>query len=255
MRRPRATPPTERSPETVSVDYPRAALQILAENKYERSWRANVRRREPWTVEWLESETRPGDAVYDIGANVGVFSLIGATLVGDDGVVVAFEPGYASYARLCDNIALNGLSSHIVPVPVALSSASGLQTFTYRSKAPGQSRHEFAADPWTPSAARGTKRYVQPMVALTLDEAVSVLGLPAPALMKVDVDGAELHVLEGARATLTGGACRSVFMEIDDTLGDRIVSLLDSYGFRLDERHRRKETAQVWHGAFRRSRA
>jgi FkbM family methyltransferase len=241
--------------ETVLVDYERHALRILAESKYERRWRANACHREPFTVAWLESEIAPGDVVYDVGANVGVFSLIGATLVGDGGVVVAFEPGYASYARLCDNIALNQLSSRIVPVPIALSSASGLQAFTYRSQEPGQSRHEFAAAVWRPDGAANGKHYTQPMVSVTLDEAVAHLRLPAPNLVKLDVDGAELHVLRGGHQMLTSDTCRSVFVEIDDELTNDVVALLESYGFSLESRHRRKESAQVWHGLFRRARA
>jgi FkbM family methyltransferase len=246
-------PPVEHAVEIVPIDYDRHRLQIRAESKYERNWRAGFSRREPWTVAWLESETRRGDTVYDIGANVGVVSLIAATLLRSEGLVVAFEPGFSSYARLCENIALNGLSSMVVPVPLALSSTSGLQTFTYRTEDPGQSRHAFSAEAWTPAAGNSHKRYTQPMVSVTLDEVVPLLRLPSPNLVKLDVDGAEAHVLRGARSTLAAPECRSVFVEIDGSHTAEVVSLLESYGFRLEGRHRRKESSQIWYGAFRRS--
>lgn len=243
----------ENAVETVPVDYDGHELRIRANSKYERNWRAGFSRREPWTVAWLENETRPGDTVYDIGANVGVVSLIGATLLRGEGLVVAFEPGFSNYARLCENIALNGLSSMVVPVPLALSSTSGLQAFTYRTRDPGQSRHAFSAEAWTPAAGNRHKRYTQPMVSVTLDEVVPLLRLPGPNLVKLDVDGAEAHVLRGARHTLGAPDCRSAFVEIDQTHADEVVSLLESYGFRLEGRHSRKESSQLWYGAFRRS--
>jgi FkbM family methyltransferase len=141
----------------------------------------------------------------------------------------------------------------VVPVPLALSSTSGLQAFTYRTEDPGQSRHEFSAEAWTPSVGNSHKRYTQPMVSVTLDEVVPLLRLPSPNLVKLDVDGAEAHVLRGARSTLSAPECRSVFVEIDDMHADDVVSLLESYGFRLEGRHRRKASSQVWYGAFRRS--
>jgi FkbM family methyltransferase len=246
-------PRVEQAVEIVPIDYGRHRLRIRAESKYERKWRASFSRREPWTVAWLESETRPGDTVYDIGANVGVVSLIGATLLRGEGLVVAFEPSFSSYARLCENIALNGLSSMVVPVPLALSSTSGLQAFTYRSEDPGQSRHAYSAEAWTPAVGNSHKRYTQPMVSVTLDDVVPLVRLPSPNLVKLDVDGAEAHVLRGAQSTLSAPECRSVLVEIDDTHTDDVVSLVESLGFRLDSRHRRKQSSQLWHGAFRRS--
>jgi FkbM family methyltransferase len=239
--------------EVIPIDYKRHELRILAGSKQERSWRAKPGRREPWTLAWLEDATRRGDIVYDVGANVGVFSLIAAKLLGGVGVVVAFEPGFASYARLCENVALNGLSSVVVPVPLALSSSSGLQAFTYRSTDPGESRHTFSAEAWSaPAGQDRRKRYTQPIVALTLDEAVPLLGLSIPNLVKLDVDGAEGHVLRGGRRTLSTPACRSVFAEIDNANTDEVVSLLESYGFRLEARYTRKKASSLWHGAFHR---
>jgi FkbM family methyltransferase len=246
-------PGVEHPAEIIPVDYDRHRLRILAESKYERSWRARFSRREPWTVAWLERETRRGDTVYDIGANVGVFSLIGATLLHGEGLLVAFEPGFASYARLCENIALNGLSSMVVPVPLALSSTSGLQAFTYRTQHPGQSRHAFSADAWTPADSDRHKRYTQPMASVTLDEVVPLLRLPRPNLVKLDADGAEAHILRGGRNTLSSQECRSVLVEIDETRTNDSVSLLESYGFRLEDEHKRKKSSQIWYGAFRRA--
>src|ERR671932_123659 len=64
-------------------------------------WRGEILSRlrpvakEPWTVRWLERSLRDGDVLYDVGANVGAYSLIAAALGAQ---VVAIEPAYANYA-------------------------------------------------------------------------------------------------------------------------------------------------------------
>jgi hypothetical protein len=108
-------------------------------------------------------------------------------------------------------------------------------------------------DAWTPAASHGRKRYTQPMVSVTLDELVPLLRLPSPNLVKLDVDGAEANILRGGRETFSAPECRGVFVEIDDAHADDVVSLLESYGFRLEGRHRRKKSSEIWYVAFRRS--
>jgi FkbM family methyltransferase len=231
------------------VDYAHARLQIYAETRFERRWRAGFCRREPWTVSWLEEQVRPGDVVYDIGANVGVFSLIAGSLLAGEGLVVAFEPAFSNYARLCENVALNGLPTPILPVPLPLSSTTGVQSFVYRSLDAGQSRHRITAD--EPSAKEHRrKRHTQPMLTTTLDTLVHTFALRPPNLVKLDVDGAEGHVLAGAGETLQGDACRSILVEIDDEIGDQVVAGLEASSFRLSARHRRKTTSTVWYGVF-----
>ena len=98
----------------VSVDYSRHDVRLLVTSDMERRWRARAVKKEPWTVAWLEESMSGGGVLYDVGANVGAFSLIGAKVCGSRGTVVAFEPGFASYAHLCSNIVLNGCQATLL---------------------------------------------------------------------------------------------------------------------------------------------
>ena len=110
-----STPVSER----VQLDYPSADIWLHVTTEVERKYRVHACRKEPWTVEWLDGCVQPGDVLYDIGANVGAFTLIAA--VGRGARAVAFEPSYANYGRLCENLHLNGCDGAVVPFPLPLA--------------------------------------------------------------------------------------------------------------------------------------
>ena len=122
----------------VPLDYAAHPIRLLATSPMERKWRARSCKKEPWTVAWIEESMRGGGVLYDVGANVGTFSLVAAKVCGRRGTVVAFEPGFASYAHLCGNIVLNRCEAIIIPVPLALAGSCGLGSFRYLSLDPGQ---------------------------------------------------------------------------------------------------------------------
>jgi FkbM family methyltransferase len=185
-------------------------------------------------VQWIEEFVRKGDVLYDVGANVGTFSLVAA--LARKASVVAFEPGYANFARLCENILLNQCTASVVPVPLPLSDAPGLLSFKYRSLEPGQSRHSLGEGPYV---ARASSTYVQPVCATSLDRAVVDFQLPAPHHLKIDVDGSELRVLRGGSNVLRGEQLRSILIETDADAWDALAAELAGAGFRLHARHDR----------------
>ncbi len=152
---------------------------------------------------------------------------------------MAFEPGYANFARLCENIQLNECGGAIVPVPLPLSDTTGLLSFKYRSLEPGQSRHALGEAPFVVARRRGGARFVQPVCATTLDRAVLDFGFPAPHHLKIDVDGSELRVLRGAQAVLRGSQLRTILIESDADAWDALAGELTGAGFALQSRHDR----------------
>jgi FkbM family methyltransferase len=239
---------------TVRLDFAPVDIWIHASSSIERRWRAAPSEKEPWTVAWIEQYVKPGDVLYDIGANVGTFSLIAAKY--RQAHVVAFEPGYATFHKLCDNIQLNGCQHSIAPIPLPLSDASGLVTFKYRSNEPGQSRHALRETRWrfrhTTTAEAGA-HYEQPVCTISLDTAISQFGLPEPVHVKLDVDGTEDRVLAGAAKTLRSRQLRSLMVEIDRGHWDAVVQLLQRAGFTLAERYTHGKEESPAYGLFLRS--
>jgi FkbM family methyltransferase len=240
-------PPTSAAPPApgvVRLDFPKTDIWLHATSATERRVRAKTCRREPWSVEWLRERVRREDVFYDIGANVGIFALIAAKHIG--ALVVAFEPGYANFARLCENVQLNDCFRAIVPVPLPLGEKAGMVGFKYRSLEPGQSRHALLESPWEPRAVLGSRpMYIQPVCAMTLDAAVEQFALPSPHHMRIDVDGAELRVLQGAGSVLAGPQLRTILLEVEQKNWEPVCAVLKATGFDLRGEHARKDRARA----------
>ena len=226
------------------IDFPGVRVRVTTPEIAAK--RLHPRAKEPWTVEWLERSVRDGDVVYDIGANVGAYALIAARLA--DTTVVAFEPAFANFASLCDNIILNKLDDRVTPLPVVLAASTRLAWLSCSDTAAGAALHTLDGN------ARG--EYRQPVLAYTLDEVIEAFALPAPTIVKIDVDGAEAAVLAGAGATLARPELRSLLIEIDVAQTDDVRRLLEEAGLvlvaRFDEREA-KPLPGLWYGVFERS--
>ena len=228
----------EPSDQIVRLDYKVADIRLHITSGMEHRHRARSCAKEPWTVQWLEERLKPGDVLYDIGTNVGAFTLIAAKHLGAS--VVAFEPGYANYARLCENLVLNLCHGSVIPLPIALADKTGLLGFNYRTLEPGQSRHALQTAPWHWQSEVTAEKYVQPVCTMRLDDVVSQFDLPLPTHMKIDVDGGELRVLCGAEDVLRRAPLRSIMAEVEHALLDAATALLQRAGFVLEARFGRE---------------
>jgi len=193
--------------------------------------------KEPWTVRWIEEWLRPGETLYDVGANVGAYSLVAAKQHDGDVRVVAFEPSFATFASLCENLVLNDVSDSVLPLPVALSRNSGQAAFAYGDVTAGSAKHGLDCDDgsWGTSGSV----YRQPVLTEPLDGLRERHALPPPNHVKLDVDGPELAVLEGAKATLEGPDLRSLMIELGAGQADPIEGFLAERGWVVHERFER----------------
>jgi FkbM family methyltransferase len=159
---------------------------------------------EPHVVSTIISSSFPLSVAFDIGANVGIMSLALARRIGKQGKVFAFEPLPAS-RRLIDKLVLVNLLQEMVCVQeAALADKDGEQNLVI-NECPSMSKLEtlFAKD------KRGTNEAIR-VRTTTIDSFVFEQGNPAPDLIKMDVEGAECLVLQGALRTIETYAPRFV---------------------------------------------
>jgi FkbM family methyltransferase len=167
---------------------------------------------------------RPGSTFVDVGANVGDYSLLAASIVGDAGRVLCFEPEPQNRYWLQKSIDLNGYKNMDV-FPVALSDTNR-QASLYLGEIAGY--HTLI--PGHPERQAGTIT----VPTRTLDSHLKELGRERIDMMKIDVEGAELQVLRGARTTMENNPQMILFLEIHPDVGvnpAEVRSLLDQYGF------------------------
>jgi FkbM family methyltransferase len=226
--------------ETVGkMDYGRHDIFLHVDSLVEQSVRLNSCRKEPDTVEWVETFLREGDVLFDVGANVGAYSLVAAKFHGGKVKVYAFEPAFANYVQLCKNIILNGCQQTVVPLPLALSDRTTVDTFNYRDLIPGSALHTFGEAVGDDGEAFQPE-FNQHVLSFRIDDLLGQFPLPAPDHLKIDVDGLEAKVLEGARRTLAGSSVRSIIVELrEDRNGHEIADLLAGFGFRLHSKQAR----------------
>jgi hypothetical protein len=100
--------------------------------------------------------------------------------------------------------------------------------------------------------------YRQPVMIYRLDDLVEHLGLPLPNHIKLDVDGGELAVLEGAARTLASPSLRSMLIEVSSSMSEAITDALGRHGLRLEAKvnvQNKEGEYLVWYGLFARGAA
>lgn len=165
---------------------------------------------------------RSEDLFVDVGANAGAYSILACAAIGARGF--AFEPTPDTYKRLVENMRLNHLDERVVCLNKGVGVEQGHLAFALGGDS--SMNHVLVAD------ERGTD--TTNVEVTTLD--ASLQG-ESPFLMKIDVEGYELPVLEGGRQILQNSALHAVIMELNGS-GERygydesrILELMSDYGF------------------------
>lgn len=163
-----------------------------------------VDRYERATTDLFKQLLRPGMVFVDVGANIGYFSLLAAKLVGTEGKVYAFEPEPGNHGLLRKNIELNSYSN-IQAIRKAVSNKS--ETTQLFLSALDSGSHSLYSE-----AARGVNESVQ-VTTTTLDSFLAAEAWPGIDLVKIDVEGAELGVLEGMESLIERSPALKLIVE------------------------------------------
>jgi FkbM family methyltransferase len=231
--------------QTKWFDQAYAEVDHLGESmRFATTGRSSVKRvrslfdKEPITLAWIDSFA-PRQVLYDVGANVGMYTIYAAKMRQAD--VYGFEPEALNYAELNKNIYLNALHGQVMAYCLALSDVDKTDRLLLSDFGLGISYHDFEENSWTEDKTFApdwivtrNDRKPQGCIGRRLDSLISD-GLPFPNHIKIDVDGLEHRVIAGMAETLTDPRLKSLLIEInfDNPKNLALIDTLTAMGWRF----------------------
>ena len=199
---------------------------------------ARLHTKEPDTINWIDEYINDGDVLYDIGANIGVYSLYAAKY--KNAITYSFEPESANYYYLNKNIYHNNLSNKIKAYNIALNDSNLLSVLNLSQFRPGAGNHNFNKE-LDANHKKFNSAFKQGMIGLSVDDFIYEWGGETPNHIKIDVDGNEHIVINGMTNILKDMKLKTIAIEVNLNLesDDELKNKLISYGFKLltDERY------------------
>jgi FkbM family methyltransferase len=177
-------------------------------------WRAETFfTKEPETIDWIDG-FKQGDVLFDIGANVGLYSIYAAKR----GIrVVAFEPESQNFALINRNLFLNGLADDVIGLNVAISDKDGMDYLFMPDFQPGGALNN-VGEAVDLHHKEFKPHFKQGVITFSLDSFISHYPDYFPTHIKLDVDGLEAKIICGAEKTLRDPRLKSLLIEINENL-------------------------------------
>lgn len=165
-------------------------------------------RYEPGTTRLFQETVKPGMVVVDIGAHVGYYTLLAAKQVGPTGKVYAFEPEPGNHTILLKNIGMNSYDN-VVATPMAVSDQTGSSTLYITALDSGRHSVYHHGLP---------EKGIATVETTTLDVFLESEGWPSIDLIKIDVEGAEVAVLDGMNQLMEKNSDLKLIVEFNPAL-------------------------------------
>jgi FkbM family methyltransferase len=163
-------------------------------------------------VDWLAENLQSGDTFVDVGANIGWFTVVAAQAVGANGTVVAIEPDPRNYELLLENASVNYVAPWVTALNVAAWHEPGSVAFHRWTKFRGNSS-------LLPPDAHSRRRFpgdttdTVTVESIVLDMALD--HLPRIDVLKMDIEGAEIHALVGMNELIESRRVKSIVLEVN----------------------------------------
>jgi len=174
--------------------------------------------------EALRRTLGPGAVLYDVGANIGFFSILGARLVGRQGQVYAVEPAPANASAIRRGVDANGFGATVTVIEAAAFASSG------------RGRLQVVEDAsWSKLERSGAHELTEQVIEvdlIALDERLEADGWRPPDVIKIDVEGAELDALRGMRELIAAHR-PAIICELHDT-ATGFEALMSDYGYSVE---------------------
>lgn len=199
---------------------------------------------EPDMVEWLKTQLRRGDIFWDIGANVGAYSLLASKLL-PEAKIYSFEPFIPTFSHLWENVLLNSASDRVFPLNIGLLNKTAPEKLAINDVRAGSSQHQVGG-----SGGVAT----QFVISMRGDEIPNRLGIPFPNLLKLDIDGLEVEAVDGLEGVLKNPTLRQAMIEVEaGKTEQKVERLFQDFGFERIANPLTKATNGIFNALFSRA--
>ena len=197
--------------------------------------------KEPETIKWIDNFKKNEEIIFwDIGANIGLYSIY-AALKHEKIKIIAFEPSTKNLNLLSRNIDINHLSEKIIIGQLALTSKPNqIALMSEKSVVEASASNSFGV-----SYGFDGKAFIKAskynLMGDSIDNLLNKNFLKIPDYIKIDVDGIEHLILEGAQLNLANKKIKSIIIEVQEDLTEqteKIINILKKSNFHLSNKHR-----------------
>lgn len=202
--------------------------------------------KEPETIEWINS-FKKNKVFWDIGSNIGLYSLYAAMI--PECKVYSFEPSVFNLEILARNINLNSQNKNITLIPISLSSNKSVSEFFCSSIEKSGALSSFSTK-IDQNGKNLNSLFSYSTIGISMDDLIKFYNLDYPDYIKIDVDGNEHIILEGAKNSLI--KCKSILLELSDVFSEQVLiseKILKENNFKLDSKFYKsnsQQSNQIW---------